>query len=93
ASYSGKHDFGYTCYMPQKVTIENLKVMDGARTNSTVYVFSNPNASNTSEAYVEDYPYVMPETVTVTGYESEKNSQLNISPNTYMFRNTELIVK
>ena len=92
-SYSGKHDFGYTCYMTTTVTIDGLKVMDGNRTNTEVNVFSNPNASYTSEAYVEDYPYVMPETVTVTGYESEKNSPLYISPNMYMFRNTELIKK
>ena len=79
--------------MPTTVTIEGLKVMDGNRSNTEVNVFSNPNTKNTSADYVEAYPYVMPETVNVTGYESEKDSPLYISPNLYMFRNTELNIK
>ncbi|MDA3821315.1 MAG: hypothetical protein PF450_01695 [Bacteroidales bacterium] len=27
-SYSGQHDFGYTCYMPERITIENLHIDD-----------------------------------------------------------------
>ena len=27
-SYSGQHDFGYTCYMPERITIENLQIDD-----------------------------------------------------------------
>ncbi|MEM9529108.1 MAG: hypothetical protein AAGA31_21035, partial [Bacteroidota bacterium] len=27
-SYSGQHDFGYTCYMPERITIENLRIDD-----------------------------------------------------------------
>ena len=26
-SYSGPHDFGYNCYMPEKIIIENLLMM------------------------------------------------------------------
>src|SRR5690606_15076716 len=27
-SYSGQHDFGYTCYMPERITIESLHIDD-----------------------------------------------------------------
>ena len=27
-SYSGQHDFGYTCYMPERITIEDLHIDD-----------------------------------------------------------------
>ena len=29
-SYSGQHDFGYTCYMPEKIIIENLYIDDSS---------------------------------------------------------------
>jgi hypothetical protein len=59
-SYSGQHDFGYTCYMPERITIENLHIDDS--NHPADYqgpaIFANFNRNMTDDSYVEKYPYV-----------------------------------
>jgi hypothetical protein len=54
-SYSGQHNFGYTCSMPRKITIEGLVIDDS--NHGTGYqgpkIFANFNGAYTSEAFVE----------------------------------------
>jgi len=89
------HDFGYTCYMPQNITIENLHVDDSKATSAFkgVYLFSNVNPKHTSEAYEASvpHPYVTPKKITISGFTSETGKKWNISKNEFMFRNVEII--
>jgi len=97
-SYTGFHDFGYTCYMPKTVTIEGLKIEDGKSGASFggINLFANMTSAWTSEAYeakiaAEGYPYQLTEKVIISGYESEQNKPWRVSSNMYMFRNVEIV--
>jgi hypothetical protein len=57
-SYSGQHDFGYTCYMPERITIENLHIDDSnhpADYNGPA-IFANFNPRMTDDSYLEEFP-------------------------------------
>ena len=84
------HDFGYVCYMPTNVIIEGLTVDSTA----DIYVFANLNKECTSEKYNPKYPYVATKTVKVTGFTAgSKSVNLALSPNQYLFVNTEFTVE
>ena len=85
----GKHDFGYLCHMPRTVTIDGLYVDSAAQ----MYVYANLNPNYTSESYVADYPHVVTESVTVTGFTCAGNKTLQLSPNQVQFRTTQFTVK
>jgi len=59
-SYSGQHDFGYTCYMPQRITIETLHIDDYKHTidYQGPAIFANFNPHMTHDSYLEKFPYV-----------------------------------
>jgi hypothetical protein len=58
-SNSGQHDFGYPCYMPEKIFIENLYIDDSIHSENYQgpAIFSNFNPDNTDESYIEPFPY------------------------------------
>lgn len=87
-AYSGQHDFGYTCYMPGKITIENLKIDDSAA--STDYngptIFTNFNKEITDESYKQAFPYVITKKVTLKNVTTTSGKALRVSDNEFMFR-------
>lgn len=85
----GGHDFGYTCHMPRTVTIEGIHV--DSKVQMYVYADLNPNCKN--ESYTPAYPHIVTESVTVTGFTSNGDKALLLSPNKVLFRTTEFIVK
>lgn len=87
-SNKSNHDFGYVCYMPKNVIIEGLV----AETTGSVYVFADLNPDCKSENYVQKYPYVATEKVTVKDFDSNSKDALELSPNKYLFANTEFSV-
>ena len=91
-SYSGKHDFGYTCYMPKKITIENLHIDDSNHLEgyNGIAIFGNINPSMKDDTYQEKYPYVVTEEVVLKNVTTETKKPLRSSDNEYMFRNVEI---
>ncbi|MBE6560239.1 MAG: hypothetical protein E7662_03870 [Ruminococcaceae bacterium] len=97
-SYSGFHDFGYPCYMPANITIEGLHI-DDSKANASykgIYLFGNITSQNTSENYelkvqMQGYPYHITEKLTISGFTSVSGKKWNLSPNTFMFRNVEIV--
>jgi hypothetical protein len=92
-SYSGLHDFGYTCYMPEKITIEKLHIDD---TNHPAdykgpAIFSNFNPKLTSDSYQEKFPYVKTREVILRDVTIASGKELRISDNHFMFR--DVVVK
>jgi|GEM_PF-262982 len=95
-SYSGTHYFGYECYMPTNITIENLHVEDKKHTSGYkgIYLLGNITSGFTGEGYYRKlekagytyYPYHVPEQITISGFVSDAGIKWNLSPNTYMFR-------
>ncbi len=59
-SNSGQHDFGYTCYMPERITIENLHIDDSNHPEDYQgpAIFANFNPQMTDDSYQEKFPYV-----------------------------------
>lgn len=94
-SYSGQHDFGYTCYMPERIVIENLYIDDSNHPEDYQgpAIFSNFNPDMTDDSYVEEYPYVITKMVILKNVTTASGKPLRISDNEYMFRNVEVVRK
>ncbi|GEO08204.1 glycoside hydrolase family 55 protein [Segetibacter aerophilus] len=94
-SYSGQHDFGYTCYMPERIIIENLRIDDSNHPENYQgpAIFANFNPEMTSESYKEKFPYVITKEVTLRNVTTASGKALRVSDNTYMFRNVKVDVR
>lgn len=92
-SNSGQHDFGYTCYMPERITIENLRIDDSNHPEGYQgpAIFANFNRNMTSGSYVEKYPYVITKEVILKNVTTTSGKPLRVSDNTYMFKNVKVI--
>ena len=91
-SYSGQHDFGYTCYMPERITIENLHIDDSK--NPVDYkgpsIFADFNPKMTDDSYVEKFPYVRTREVILRKITVASGRELGLSDNPYMFRDVKV---
>jgi len=92
-SYSGQHDFGYTCYMPERIIIENLKIDDTKHPEDYQgpAIFANFNPQMTDDSYVEKFPYVRTREVVLRNVTTASGKTLRISDNPYMFKNVKVI--
>ncbi|WP_461148651.1 hypothetical protein [Spirosoma pulveris] len=87
-AYSGQHDFGYTCYMPERITIENLRI-DDSRHSDTYQgpaIFANFNPQQTDASYQEKFPYVKTKEVILKNVTTASGKPIRISDNPFMFR-------
>ncbi len=96
-SYSGLHDFGYTCYMPERITIDNLRIDDTATadrqhpgTYQGVAIFANFNPQLTDASYQEKFPYVLTKKVILRNITTASGKTLRISDNAFMFRDVNV---
>lgn len=91
-SYSGQHDFGYTCYMPWRITIENLTIDDSNHPQDYQgpAIFSNFNPEMLDESYEEKYPYVKTREVILRNVSTTSGKNLRISDNPHMFIDVEI---
>lgn len=91
-SYSSQHDFGYTCYMPERITIENLRIDDSKHPNDYQgpAVFANFNPKMKDDTYQEKFPYVITKEVILRNVTTVSGKKLRVSDNMYMFRNVKI---
>lgn len=91
-SYSGQHDFGYTCYMPERITIENLRIDDSAHPENYQgpAIFANFNPEMTDAAYQEKYPYVKTKNVVLRNVTTASGKAVRISDNAFMFKDVKV---
>ncbi len=91
-SNSGQHDFGYTCKMPERITIENLKIDDS--NHPADYqgpaIFANFNPNMTDDSYVEKFPYVITREVILKNVTTASGKPLRISDNPFMFKDVKV---
>ena len=92
-SNSGKHDFGYTCYMPERITIENLRIDDSGHPENYKgpTIFANINPQLTDSSYQEQFPYVLTKEVTLKNVITTSGKPLRRSDNEFMFRNVKIV--
>jgi len=94
-SYSGQHDFGYTCYMPKKITIDGLVINDGNPNNNYngPKIFASFNNEYKNEEYVEKFPYILAEEVEIKNLTTKSGKPVVVSSNPFMFRNVKVTEK
>lgn len=92
-SNTGQHNFGYTCYMPERITIENLNIVDSNQPDGYKgpSIFSNFNTKNNNSGYVDLYPYIITKEVILNNVTTKSGKLLRISDNTFMFKDVEIL--
>lgn len=93
-SNSGQHDFGYPCFMPEQIILENLWIDDSNHPENYLgpAIFGNFNADFTDETYRENFPYVKTKKVWLKNVSTVSGRSLRISDNEHMFAHTEILV-
>lgn len=83
-----QHDFGYICYMPESITIENLYIDDSKQSvrYSGPSVFGDFNKNKKDNTYVVKYPYIITKDVYLKNVKSSSGKELILSYNKYMFK-------
>jgi hypothetical protein len=91
-SYSGQHDFGYTCFMPERITIENLRIDDSKLPDAYKgpAIFADFNPEMTNDSYVEKFPYVITREVILRNVTISSGKTLRLSDNPFIFRNVKI---
>lgn len=91
--YSGQHDFGYTCYMPERIIIENLRIDDANHPEDYrgPAIFTDFNPDMTDDTYEEQYPYIRTREVILRNVSTASGKTLRISDNPIMFEGVQVI--
>jgi len=91
-SNSGQHDFGYTCHMPERITIEGLRIDDSALPEDYrgPAIFADFNPEMTGDSYIEKYPYVRTREVILRNVTVASGKKLRISDNAFMFKDVKV---
>ncbi|WP_031530858.1 hypothetical protein [Dyadobacter crusticola] len=91
-SNSGQHDFGYTCYMPEKITVENLRIDDAQHPENYQgpAIFANFNPEVKDNSYQEKYPYVKTKEVILRNVTTASGKPVRVSDNAFMFRDVQV---
>jgi len=90
--YSGQHDFGYTCYMPERITIDSLYIDDSSHPDDYEgpAIFADFNPQMTDDSYVEKFPYVKTREVILRNVTTASGKALRLSDNPFMFRDVQV---
>lgn len=86
-SNSSDHNFGYTCYMPERISIENLHIDDSNHPEAYQgpAIFANFNPQLTDASYQEKFPYVRTREVLLKKVTTASGKTMRISDNPFMF--------
>ena len=84
AENSEDHDFGYTCYLPQRIEIDGFYV----NRIGISYLFNMVNPKHIVDFYDAEYPVVPPEEIIVKNYSCLLDGDLDVSLNKAIFKTT-----
>ena len=90
---TGKHDFGYTCYLPEKYDIENLVIDDSAVSDKDYQgpmIFGRFKRNTDEEGL---YPYIAKGVINIRNVEVTSGKSLGISLEPKMFRDYTISVR
>lgn len=82
AENSEDHDFGYTCYLPQRVEIDGLYVHRAGNN----YLFGKVNPKHKNGSYNAVHPVVAPQEITVRNFSNLFFGNLRVSKNKAIFK-------
>ena len=91
-SNSGQHDFGYTCYMPERISIKNLHIDDSNHPEDYPgpAIFANFNPDMTDETYKEQFPYIKTREVVLRNVSTSSGKSVIVSKNPFMFKDVKV---
>lgn len=91
-SNSGQHDFGYTCYMPERITIENLRIEDSkhAESDQGPAIFADFNSEMTDGSYQEKFPFIKTKEVMLKNVTTASGKPVRVSDNAFMFKDVKV---
>ncbi len=91
-SNAGQHDFGYKCYMPERITIENLVIKDNkpSKNYQGPALFGNFNPQMKDPSYKEKFPYVRTKKVVLKNVTTASGKKLRLSDNPFMFKDVQI---
>jgi len=78
----GMHDFGYLCFMPRNIVLEDVTVEDSQVPDdyAGLYFFSNPDSEKKSLPAKRPFPYELTKSLTVKGLKTASGEAPRISP-------------
>ena len=82
AENSEDHDFGYTCYLPEKIEIDGFYV----HRMGYNYLFTKVNPKHNSDSYNAEYPVVPTREITVKDFNCLLFGKLSVSKNKAIFK-------
>ncbi len=82
AENSEDHNFGYTCYLPQKIEVDGLYV----HRMGNNYLFTEVNSKHNSDSYKAEYPVIPPQEITVKNFSNLLFGELFVSKNKAIFK-------
>ncbi len=82
AENSEDHNFGYTCYLPQRIEIDGFYV----HRMGNNYLFTKVNSKHNSDSYSAEYPVVPPQEITVKNFINLFFGKLSVSKNKAIFK-------
>ncbi len=87
-SNSGQHNFGYNCYLPEKVMIDTLRIHDDKQPENYPgpAIFADVNPKLTDSAYREEFPYIRPREVILKNVTTDSGLKPRISDNGFFFK-------
>ncbi|WCC44468.1 hypothetical protein PJW08_12360 [Tenacibaculum finnmarkense] len=88
----GKHNFGYTCYMPKRITLENLYIDDSnyQKNDQNINVFSDFNPKTSNYLFEEKFHYIRTKKVFLKNVTTASGKSLKISNNKTMFKKVKI---
>jgi len=88
---SGLHNFGYTCYMPNKIEIDQLLIKDSnLQDYESLYIFSDFNPKMNNNDFKEEFPYIKTELVKINGVKIMSEKHLELSKNPFLFKDVKI---
>ena len=91
-SNAGKHDFGYTCYLPERIDVENL-VVDDSRVSDKDY--QGPMIFGRFKCNIDEeglYPYIAKGSIDIRNVDVSSGKYLGVSLEPKLFRDYTITV-
>ena len=89
---TGRHDFGYTCYMPQRITIDTLRIDDSNHPDNysgpKIFADINPELKKTNSP--GKFPIVPTKKVIIKNVTTASGKPLRLSDNPVMFSDVKV---
>lgn len=91
----GQHDFGYPCFMPMRIVIDNLHIDDSNHPSGYkgASIFANFNKDLGDKSYVEKFSFKVTQEIILQQVTTASGIPLRVSDNEFMFRDVKILEK